>query len=79
MWDYTLHEFKCPYCGCEYKNTVGGETNYEYKGDIYTAVEPHCPNCGKEFLYGHLEKGEAKFIKMPEDRSELKPYLSWIF
>lgn len=78
MFDYTLHKFKCPYCGCEFEATVGSGTNYEYKGDIYSAVEPWCPKCGAEFLYGHIEKGEDKFIKMPEDRSELKYHSSWM-
>lgn len=78
MFDYTLHEFKCPYCGHEFATTVGSGTNYEYKGDIYSAVEPWCPKCGKEFLYGKIEKGEDKFIKMPEDRSELKYHSSWM-
>ena len=76
MFDYTLHKFKCPYCGYEFESTVGSGTNYEWKGQIYSAVEPWCPNCGKEFLYGN--EGEDKFIKMPEDRSELKYHSSWM-
>lgn len=78
MFDYTLHKFKCPYCGCEFETTVGSGTNYEYKGDIYSAVESPCHNCGKEFLYGYPEKGEDEFIKMPEDRSELKFHSCWM-
>lgn len=78
MFDYTLHKFKCPYCGHEFATTVGSGTNYEYNGDVYSAVEPLCPNCGKEFLYGYPEKGEDEFIKMPEDRNELKFHSSWM-
>ena len=78
MFDYTLHEFKCPYCGHKFETTVGAGINYEYKGDIYSKVQPHCPNCGSHFLYGHTEKGEDEFIKMPEDLSELKFHSSWM-
>lgn len=76
MFDYTLYKFKCPYCGCEFTDTVASGTNYEYKGEIYSAVEPPCPNCGRDFLYGN--EGEAEFIKMPEDRSELKFHSFWM-
>ena len=78
MWNYTLHKFKCPYCGHEYESTVGHGTNYEYKGKIYSAVEPNCFNCGREFLYGNVKDGDDKFIKMPEDRSELKVHSVWM-
>ena len=78
MFDYTLHHFKCPYCGYEFETTVGSGTNYKYKGDIYSAVESACHNCGKYFLYGYPEKGEDEFIKMPEDLSELEYHSSWM-
>lgn len=78
MWDYTLYKFKCPYCGYEYKTTVGGGRSYLYNGTEYSAVEHPCPKCGKSYLYGRADLGDDKFIKMPEDKSELKLYSSWM-
>ena len=78
MWSYKLNEFKCPYCGYEYKRTTGHGMNYEYKGIIYGAVIHPCPNCGEDFLYGNVEDGDDKFIKMPEDRNELKVHSVWM-
>ena len=46
MWDYTLYDFKCPYCGHEYARTSGRGHNYEYKGEIYSSAL-YCPKCGK--------------------------------
>lgn len=77
MWDYTLYDFKCPYCGHEYARTSGRGHNYEYKGEVYSSAL-NCPKCGKEYLYGKAEKGEPKFIKMPEDDSELKLHSVWM-
>ena len=71
-------EFKCPYCGCEYERGVGCGTNFKYKGKIYSLVEWPCPDCGEEFLYGNKEDGDDKFIKMPEDRNELKFDSCWM-
>ena len=79
MWDYTLHEFKCPYCEHEYKTTVGSGTNYEYKCKVYSAIEYPCPKCGESFLYGRVKDGDDKFIKMPEDKRELKFHSSWMY
>lgn len=78
MWGYALHKFKCPYCGHEYERTTGHGINYEYKGIIYSAVIHPCPNCYEEFLYGNEENGDDEFIKMPEDRSELKVHSVWM-
>lgn len=78
MFDYTMYEFKCPYCGFEYATTVGHGMDYKYKDKIYSAVVYPCPNCAKDFLYGHEEDGEDKFIKMPEDGNELEFYSCWM-
>lgn len=78
MFDYTLYDFKCPYCRHKFSNTVGSGTNFIYKGEIYSAVESPCPNCGKMFLYGKVEKGESDFIKMPKDLRELTFHSSWM-
>lgn len=77
MFNYTLYDFKCPYCGHEYSTTVGDGWNYEYRGEIYSSAR-NCPKCGEEYLYGKVEKGEDEFIKMPEDRKELKFHSYWI-
>lgn len=77
MWDYTLYKFKCPYCDHEYEKTVGGGTNYMYKGKLYSKVRA-CPNCGEAYL-DCLEEGcKNEFIKMPEDKSELEFHSEWI-
>lgn len=78
MWDYTLHSFKCPYCGHEYQTTVGGGRSYLYKGTEYSAVEYPCHKCNESYLYGRTDLGNNKFIKMPEDKSELKIISSWM-
>ena len=31
MWDYTIYDFKCPYCEHEYRRTVGSGYTYKYK------------------------------------------------
>jgi uncharacterized Zn-finger protein len=78
MWDYTLHSFKCPYCGHEYKTTVGGGCTYLYKGNEHSAVEHPCPYCGEMYLYGRADLGDEEFIKMPEDKTELKLLSCWM-
>ena len=78
MWDYTLHCFKCPSCGHEYQTTIGGGRSYLYKCTEYSAVEHPCPKCGESFLYGRVDLGDDEFIKMPEDKRELKLLSSWM-
>lgn len=73
MWDYTIYDFKCPYCGHEYGRTVGAGHTYKYKGDFYDLYK--CPNCREDFM-GKIHDGI--FIKMPEDKSELKDYCVWM-
>lgn len=73
MWDYTEYNFKCPYCGHEYKQTVGGGNTYEYKEDFYDWYR--CPNCEKDFLGKYRE---GVFVKMPEDKNELKTAGVWM-
>ena len=78
MWNFALHEFKCPYCNHEYRTTVSGGKSYLYKGVEYGAVQYPCPRCGERYLYGRVDLGDEKFIKMPEDKFELKLISSWI-
>lgn len=73
MWDYTLYEFECPYCGHKYERTVGAGNTYKYKNSLYDLYT--CPSCKKEFL-GKYHSGV--FIKMPENKCELKSYGAWI-
>ena len=48
-----------------------------YKGKLYSKVRA-CPNCRKAYL-NCLEEGcKNKFIKMPEDKSELEFHSEWI-
>ena len=73
MWDYTIYNFKCPYCGHEYGRTVGSGYTYKYKDKAYDWYK--CPNCEEEFL-GRYHEGV--FIKMPENKSELEDYGVWM-
>lgn len=73
MWDSTAYHFKCPYCGCEYERCVGCGDTYEYKDEYYDLYE--CPNCKEEFL-GKYHKDI--YIKMPDDKKELKDAGYWI-
>lgn len=73
MWDFTLYKFKCPYCGHEYERTVGSGYSYDYKDDTYD--EYVCPDCKKEFLGKYIE---GVFVKMPEDKSELRYAGVWM-
>lgn len=71
MWVTHYTEFKCPYCGREYKRIVGRGENYEYNGEICSLCM--CPECDEEYL---RKNGES--FKMPEDRNELKLHSYWM-
>ena len=58
-------KFQCPYCGYKYERIVGNGTIYKYKEKHYE--DEWCPNCNQIFLYGNGE-----FIRMPENKNELK-------
>lgn len=73
MWDFTEYEFKCPYCGQEWKRVVGSGNTCEYKGERYDFYT--CPKCNEVFLGKHYD---GIYIKKPEDESELKNHGAWM-
>lgn len=71
MWVTEYTKFKCPYCNQEYVRIVGSGTNYEYNGKVYH--HEICGYCNEEFLVR-----DEQYIKMPENKNEVKYHSSWM-
>ena len=71
MWVTEFTNFKCPYCGSEYRRIVGSGNVYKYKGKHYE--DEYCRKCNARYLYGNGE-----FVQIPEDTGELEYVASWI-